>query len=230
MQNNPHGMDSHQGKTFIHEVSQHVIQEGGEALLQFNPKMGELEAHLKSGKGKPTGIDFLCGYLSKAISDVISPSLGDQFYCSPTVQSLCKVHLRPDIGCFVQFDGDYSGLLILNFSGPAAVAIYQAYMIQMGMPKEELSDSHTSDDVIDSIGELVNQIIGKFRKKVEDAYGLQTQNSQPKAININESITLSIGPTQANDHYRRLSLKVAGHPFQAELAFEQTQFHQLLEL
>jgi len=228
MQNISQTNDSQQGEAFIHEISNHVIREGGEALIQFSPKKGELQAHLKSGQGDPTGIDYLCGYLVKSIQEVFTPSLGDQLYCSQTVQSLAKVHLRPDIGCFVQFTGDYSGLLILNYSGAAALALYRGYMLQMGMPEEELSTMHTSDEVIDSLGELVNQIIGKFRKNVEDAYGLQAQNSQPKAIQINASITLSIGPAQAGEQYRRISFKVAGHPFQVELAFEQSQFHQLI--
>ena len=59
------------------------------------------------------------------------------------VQRITKIGLKPDIGCFVLFDGGFSGLVVLNFGAATAMEIYEKYMLNMGMPKSELVGSHT---------------------------------------------------------------------------------------
>ena len=54
--------------------------------------------------------------------------------------------------------------------------IYESYMLHMGMDKDGLATSHTSDEVANVMGELMNQIIGDFTGKV--ARELQTQITQ----------------------------------------------------
>jgi hypothetical protein len=51
------------------------------------------------------------------------------------VQRITKTCLKPDIGCFVLFDGGFSGLVVLNFSAQTAMELYESYMLNMGMPK-----------------------------------------------------------------------------------------------
>jgi CheY-specific phosphatase CheX len=76
---------------------------------------------------------------------------------SSTIQKIPKVSMKPDLTCFVQFDGDYIGLVILNFSADAAYEIYEKYMLTMGIPKTELATGLSSAEVTDSIGEITNQ-------------------------------------------------------------------------
>jgi len=142
-----------------------------------------------------------------------------------TIQKIPLIHLRPDIGCFVLFSGDYSGLMIMNFSAEAAMSIYRNQMINMGLPKEELAVEYTADEVVDSIGELMNQIIGSVRRQIEVQYDLVSSNTQPKAIALTTSIVLSIDtPEFEKDYCRKLSFKIDGHPFHIELSMEKTEF------
>ncbi len=142
-----------------------------------------------------------------------------------TIQKIPLVHLRPDIGCFVLFSGDYSGLMIMNFSAEAAMSIYRNQMVNMGLPEDELAIEYTADEVVDSVGELINQIIGSVRRRVEIQYDLVSSNTQPKAIALTTSIVLSIDtPEVDKDLCRKLSFKIEGHPFHIELSMEKTEF------
>ena len=50
----------------------------------------------------------------------------DQVRFSGMVQRISKTCLKPDIGCFVLFDGGFSGLVVINFSAAAAMELYQS--------------------------------------------------------------------------------------------------------
>ncbi len=142
-----------------------------------------------------------------------------------TIQKIPLVHLRPDIGCFVLFNGDYSGLMIMNFTAEAAMSIYRNQMLNMGLPEEDLAVEYTADEIVDSVGELVNQIIGSVRRQIETQYDLVSSNTQPKAIALTTSIVLSIDtPEFDKDLCRKLSFKIEGHPFHIELSMEKTEF------
>ncbi len=142
-----------------------------------------------------------------------------------TIQKIPLIHLKPDIGCFVLFSGDYSGLMIINFTAEAAMSIYRNQMLNMGLPEEELATEYTSDEVVDSIGELINQIIGMVRRRIEAQYDLVASNTQPKAIALTTSIVLSIdAPEFEKDLCRKLAFKIEGHPFHIELSMEKTEF------
>ncbi len=167
--------------------------------------------------------------VSKIICDstkeVLDSITGKNIMFSKTIQKIPVIHLRPDIGCFVLFNGDYSGLMIINFTAEAAMAVYKNQMVQMGIPEEELAIEYTADEVVDSIGEIINQIIGMARRMIEDQYDLAATNTQPKAIALTTSIILTIdAPEFEKDLCRKLSFKIDGHPFHIELSMERTEF------
>lgn len=160
-----------------------------------------------------------------ATKEVLGTSTGKEVSFANTIQKIPLVHLRPEIGCFVLFNGDYSGIMIMNFSAKAAMEIYRNQMMTMGLPEEDLSSEYTADDVVDSIGETVNQIIGNVRRKIEGIYGLAASNTQPKAIALTTSIILTIDAHDIEKELcRRLSFKIGGHSFHIELSMEKTEF------
>ncbi|MGK5093131.1 DUF3334 family protein [Deltaproteobacteria bacterium TL4] len=175
---------------------------------------------------KHSTIDTVSEIFGQATVDVLSNSSGAEVYFSPTIQKITSVFLKPDIGCFVQFTGDYSGLMIINFSREAAMEYYRQSMLFMGMSEEDLAIDHTSDEVVDSIGETVNQIVGSARQLIQKKYGLSAQNNQPKAICIMDSIMLSVKSSEVQrQQSRRLSFKINDRlPFHIELFMEQTEF------
>ncbi len=163
--------------------------------------------------------------------EVLESATGSNISHSSIVQRIPVIHLKPDIGCFVQFYGDYSGLFIMNFSAEAGLELYRLAMTYMGLPEEELATSHTSDDVVNYIGELVNQVTGKIRRAIEERFDLTANNNQPKAIAISSAIKLSIATQLNSPKCRRLSFKTAGlKSFYIEISMEETEFIQLFPL
>ena len=139
--------------------------------------------------------------------------------------------MKPDIGCFVQFSGDYSGLLILNFSEEAAMSYYREYMLFMGMSKDDLTNNPKSDEVIDSIGELANQIIGRTRQMVQQEFDLTAYNNIPKAMSLVETIMLCVSNIPIEEgQCRRLSFKIDRKAsFHIEFCIEPTEFISVQE-
>ncbi|MCD4675073.1 MAG: DUF3334 family protein [Desulfobacula sp.] len=141
---------------------------------------------------------------------------------SSTIQKTPKVSMKPDLTSFVQFNGDYNGLVVINFSANAAFEIYKSYMEAMGMPKDELAATVASPEVSDTIGEITNQVMGQVIKEIDDKYNLNAEFGQPKALTLNSSITLVIDSDYGEN--RRLSFRIGNYSFRIEIAMEHTEF------
>jgi len=131
-------------------------------------------------KTKTISTDEILLMLCNSIVSVLNTASDSGVSYSPMVQKINKTSLSPDLGCFVLFDGGFSGLVLSNFTADAAVEIYQNYMLKMGMPKDDLAHIHTSDEVGDIISELMNQILGDFINTVRTQ--LQTSINQTPLI------------------------------------------------
>ncbi|OQY51921.1 MAG: chemotaxis protein CheC [Desulfobacteraceae bacterium 4572_89] len=167
-------------------------------------------------------IDEISRLFLKTTQNMLGTATNQEVSYSSTIQKIPRVSMKPDLTCFVQFDGDYIGLVILNFTADAAFEIYKKYMIAMGMPKEELATSITSPEVADSIGEITNQLMGQLIKDVDDHFELNAVFGQPKALTLNSAITLVIDADYAEN--RRLSFKIGNYNFRIEIAMEHTEF------
>ncbi|QYJ99858.1 DUF3334 family protein [Shewanella psychrotolerans] len=168
--------------------------------------------------------------LCHSVSHVLSSTTSSQVSHAAMVQSITKTCLKPDLGCFSIFDGGFSGLVVINFSAQAAVEIYQAYMTQMGMPESEFAFSHTSDEVGDVMGELMNQILGDFIVKVNKELQTSINQSQPKMLTINKELTISIDTNLDEAVARRVAFKTErNHIFYLEFAMDKTEFIKLAD-
>jgi hypothetical protein len=76
-------------------------------------------------KTKAISTDDVLLMLCSSVKKVLSVATQTQINYSPMVQKITRTCLRPDIGCFVLFDGGFSGLVIINFSAPAAMELYR---------------------------------------------------------------------------------------------------------
>ena len=167
---------------------------------------------------------MLCGSVKK----VLSAATQTQITYSPMVQKITRTCLRPDIGCFVLFDGGFSGLVIINFSAQSAMELYRAYMTSMGMPESELATQHTSDEVGNMLGELMNQIVGDFTGNVGHELLVSINQNQPKMLTINKEVLVSIDTNLDRAQARRVAFMTARHNvFYMELAMDRTEFIQL---
>jgi CheY-specific phosphatase CheX len=172
-------------------------------------------------------IDVVAQILGQSTVEVMQRSSGSSAQFANYLQKIPSVNLKPDVSCFIQFEGDYRGLLVMNFPQETALEYYRASMIHMGMPPEEVSENYISDQVLDSVGEMVNQLIGKFRQKMQTKYGFFATNRRPKPLEIVDSILLSIQgvPNDDMERCRRLSFRFMDKfPFTIEFFLEKTEF------
>lgn len=172
--------------------------------------------------------DDVIKILCNSVQSVFSSTIKKEISISPMVKEIKDTCLRPDIGCFVLFQGDFSGLIIINFTKDTAMEIYRNYMIGMGMPEEDLAGNHTSDEVSSSLGELLNQCFGKFRFDLESQTGIFLTQNQPKMLVVSESVQIAIETGLAKQQLRQISFKtVSGNRFYLEVSLGEIKFYSL---
>ncbi len=170
-------------------------------------------------------INEIAQFLGEAVKEVLEMNTGSPIKIAPTLQRISNVSLRPDIGCFVEFNGDYNGLLCMNFSKDAALELYQKAMKTLGLPEEEIASDPLAEEVSNFVGEIVNQIIGNFRRKIEQKYGLVAYNNQPRAIVVSRTIIMYIDTFLQSSQSRKIAFRTEeGKLFYAEISLEQTEF------
>jgi CheY-specific phosphatase CheX len=176
------------------------------------------------------GTEDLLTSLCNSVTRVLNVATHCGVHYSGMVQRITKTCLKPDIGCFVLFDGGFSGLVVINFSAQTAMELYESYMINMGMPKSELAGSHTSDEVANIMGELMNQIVGDFTGKVRRELQTHITQNQPKMLVLNKQLVLSVDTHLDKPEVRRVTFYTGkNNIFYLELAIDRTEFIKLYD-
>lgn len=176
------------------------------------------------------GTEDLLLSLCNSVTRVLSVATQTQVQYSGMVQRIHKTCLKPDIGCFVLFDGGFSGLVIINFSAAAAMELYESYLLNMGMSREDLASSFTSDEVSNVMGELMNQVVGDFTGKVRREFQTHITQNQPKMLVLNKQVMLSVDANLDKPEARRVTFYTAkNHIFYLELAMDRTEFIKLVD-
>ena len=151
------------------------------------------------------GTEDLLLSLCNSVSAVLTKATCGDIRFSGMVQKITKTCLKPDIGCFVLFDGGFSGLVVINFSAQAAMELYEKYMVEMGMARAELATSYTSDEVSNVMGELMNQIVGDFTGKIARELQTHITQNQPKMLVLNKQVVLSVDTKLDQPQARRVT-------------------------
>lgn len=176
------------------------------------------------------GTEDLLISLCNSVTRVLGVATHSQIHYSGMVQRISKTCLRPDIGCFVLFDGGFSGLVIINFSGQAAMELYANYLLNMGMSKDDLVSSYTSDEVSNVMGELMNQVVGDFTGKVRRELQTHITQNQPKMLVLNKQVQLSVDANLDKPEARRVTFYTSNNNiFYLELAIDRTEFIKLYD-
>lgn len=163
----------------------------------------------------------LCG----SVSTVLTTACHKPVRHAQMIQSIKTTSLKPDISGFVVFEGGFTGLVVLNFSAAAAMEIYQDYMVSMGMDESSLALQHTSDEVSDIVGELMNQIVGDFINKVNMRLQSCVDQSQPKVLTSGRQLTISIDAGLQEPVTKRVAFYTNGNnTFYLEYSMDNTEF------
>lgn len=174
------------------------------------------------------GTEDILRSLCDSITKVLTVATESQIRYSGMVQRISKTCLKPDIGCFVLFDGGFSGLVVINFSAPAAMELYERYMLNMGMSKDELVSSYTADEVGNVMGELMNQIVGDFTGKVARELQTHITQNQPKMLALSKQVMLSVDTNLEKPEARRVTFHTGrNNIFYLEMAIDRTEFIKL---
>lgn len=190
--------------------------------------MSEIIADKSSETIKPNDILIT---LCDSVSFVMSTATGCEIKYAPMVQRITRTTLRPDIGTFVLFTGSFSGMVVINFSKEAAMEIYTGYMTTMGLPEQELTKNYASDEVANSLGELMNQILGNFTSKVSANLHSRIEQSQPKMLALPHEVQVSINMALDNPQASRITFKTgSGNVFYLEYTMDDTEFIPVGEL
>jgi hypothetical protein len=100
----------------------------------------------------------------------------------------------------------------------------------MGMPKSELASSHTSDEVSNIMGELMNQIVGDFTGKVRRELQTNITQNQPKMLVLTKQVMLNVDTPLDRPEMRRVSFYTEkNNVFYLELAIDRTEFIRLYD-
>ncbi|MES2260108.1 MAG: DUF3334 family protein [Pseudomonadota bacterium] len=184
----------------------------------------------RDDKGIVYGTEDLLTSLCNSVTRVLGIATQSKVNYSAMVQRITKVGLKPDVGCFVLFDGGFSGLVVLNFAKETAMEIYERYMLHMGMPKSELASSHTSDEVCNILGELMNQIVGDFTGKIRRELQTNITQNQPKMLVLTKQVMLNVDTPLDRPEMRRVSFFTdKNNIFYLELAIDRTEFVRLYD-
>lgn len=168
--------------------------------------------------------------LCNSVSRVLNVATQCKVQYAAMVQRIQKTYLKPDIGCFVLFDGGFSGLVIINFSAAAAMELYRGYLLNMGMSESDLASAHTADEVSNVMGELMNQVVGDFTGKVRRELQTHITQSQPKMLVLSKQVQLNVDANLDNQDARRVTFQTANNNiFYLEMAIDHTEFVKLYD-
>lgn len=163
--------------------------------------------------------------LCDSVSYVMSTATHHEIKYAPMVQQISRTTLRPDIGTFVLFTGSFSGMVVINFPREAAMEIYRGYMLSMGLEEADLAPNHTSDEVANSLGELMNQILGNFTSKMSAHLHSRIEQSQPKMLALPHEVQVSIDMALDNPKVARITFKTEqNNVFYLEFTMDDTTF------
>ena len=176
------------------------------------------------------GTEDLLSSLCNSVTRVLNVATQSQIRYSGMIQRITRTCLKPDIGCFVLFDGGFSGLVIINFSAQAAMELYSNYLLNMGLSKSDLASSYTADEVSNVMGELMNQVVGDFTGKVHRELHTHITQNQPKMLVLNKQVMLSVDANLDQPEARRVTFYTGNNNiFYLELAIDRTEFIKLYD-
>ncbi len=170
-------------------------------------------------------------FLCDSVSRVMSSATRTEVKFAPIVQKISQTVLSPEIGTFVLFNGSFSGMVVINFDKDSAMEIYHNYMTTMGIPQSEIANNYTADSVSNSLGELMNQILGDFTSRVSTKLRTTITQSQPKMLTLPQEVQININVNLDHPKFYRMTFFTQnGKAFYLEFAMDDTEFTILEDL
>jgi len=88
-----------------------------------------------------------------------------------------------------------------------------------------MAKNYTQDEVSNSLGELMNQILGHFTRKISDELHIRIDQSQPKMLALPHQVQINISVELDNPIFGKVTFNTdSGNVFYVELAMDDTSF------
>ena len=95
----------------------------------------------------------------------------------------------------------------------------------MGIPETEIAKNYTQEEVSNTLGELMNQILGHFTRQISEELHIRIDQSQPKMLVLPREVQISISVNLDNPKYGKVTFHTeSGNVFYVELAMDDTSF------
>ncbi|MGN1281146.1 MAG: DUF3334 family protein, partial [Succinivibrio sp.] len=187
-----------------------------------------MTSELDNANNRKTDSNDIIMTLCQSVANVITTATGRQTRYAPLVQRITKTILSPDIGTFVMFTGSFSGMVVINFPKETAMELYTQYLKNMGISESEMAQNYTQDEVSNTLGELMNQIIGNFTRQISEQLHIRIDQSQPKMLVLPREVQINISVNLDNPKYGKVTFHTeSGNVFYVELAMDDTCFTAL---
>ena len=113
-----------------------------------------------------------------------------KFTIAPSFYVIDTAQTRHRVSSLLDFTGGINGFVIINYPEAAAIDVVSTFMRGMGMSAEDCPKS-IGEEVINTLGEIINQVLGKFRKNIKGHYGLAAESGTPITMLVNTMLRLS---------------------------------------
>ncbi len=152
---------------------------------------------------------------------------GKKFTLSPSYYVINAAQTRHRVASLLDFTGGINGFAIINYPKESALNVIEAFLTGMGMGVEDCPKA-ISEEAINTLGEVCNQVLGGFRRNVEEKYGFHATSGTPITMLVNTQLSLTPVEADQNYHFVRAQITTPNmHPFFIEFCLEEGTFVKL---
>lgn len=143
-----------------------------------------------------------------------------RFTIAPSFYVINTAQTRHRVSSLLDFTGGINGFVIINYPEEAAVDVVSTFMQGMGMPADDCPKS-VGEEVINTLGEVLNQVLGKFRKNIQRNFGLNAESGTPITMLVNTMLRLSPVDSTQNLYVRGQISTPSSKAFYIEFCVQQ---------
>jgi len=148
------------------------------------------------------------------------------FTVSPSFYLIGSAQTRHRVASLLDFTGGVNGLVIINYPEDAAISVVKEFLMGMGLSDED-TPTAIAEEVTNTLGEICNQVLGNFRKNLEEKYGFQASSGTPMTMLVNTMLSLRPVDSEGFFYVRSQILTPSMKGFFVEFCIQQGVFVKL---
>ena len=143
-----------------------------------------------------------------------------KFTIAPSFYVVDTAQTRHRVSSLLDFTGGINGFVIINYPEAAAIDVVSVFMQGMGMSADDCPKS-IGEEVVSTLGEIINQVLGKFRKNIKGHYGMYAESGTPITMLVNTMLKLSPVDSSHNLYVRGQISTPSSKAFYIEFCVQQ---------